>query len=623
LLRIYCIVLIIIFNTLIVKAQICTGTLGDNIFLEGDFGEGSANILATDPNIAPGYTYTTSVPPPDGSYSITNNMGRWNNLFATWLSLEDNSSNPNGYFMVVNASEQPGLFYEQTITDLCESTLYEFSADFINLIRAGTPQHIDPNVSFLINGVEIFSTGTIAKTNDWQTIGFTFTTDPGQVDLTLALRNNAPGGIGNDLALDNITFRACGPETFISPALDLFYACEKESSVELEAIIIGNQYENPYLSWQESLDGGVTWQSIFNTNNTKFTPFVWESGIYYYRFILADGFNNFGTENCRVISNIITLNILPEEVMTAETLCEGLTRTVGTSIYTETGVYTDTLVNFLGCDSVAITDITFVDSTLFMADIEVTPPSCPDFVDAQIVVDAVSGGFAPFTYTLDGEDMGSASFYSGLAGNTAYDLMIKDAIGCTIDSLIFIENGTDLFLELGEDRTIELGESIFLNPQLNFTPTGLLFTGILLGDCNVILDCILQEFVPTASGQISVELFTEGECTISDSIFIEVIKARKIYFPNAFSPNGDGINDRFTLFGDTPNVEEIESLRVFDRWGSLLFENNNFQPSDFEKGWDGTFRGKQFQTGIYTYSAVVRFIDKEIFILSGEFYLME
>ncbi len=71
---------------------------------------------------------------------------------------------------------------------------------------------IKPNVSFLLDGQEIHSSGDVPEDEEWHTYGFTFTTDPGQFSLTLSLQNNAPGGNGNDLAIDNISFHPCGPE---------------------------------------------------------------------------------------------------------------------------------------------------------------------------------------------------------------------------------------------------------------------------------------------------------------------------------------------------------------------------------------------------------------------------
>ncbi|MEL6943554.1 MAG: hypothetical protein AAFO82_12865, partial [Bacteroidota bacterium] len=149
--------------------QICTGNLGDNIFEEGDFGEGSANNIQQNPNIAPGYQYTPFGPPPDGFYTITNNTGAWSGLYGTWMELRDNSSDPNGYMMVVNASFSQGNFYEQIIDGLCENTLYVFSADIINVVKESVTNHIFPNVSFLINEETQYTTGDIPQTEQWNT----------------------------------------------------------------------------------------------------------------------------------------------------------------------------------------------------------------------------------------------------------------------------------------------------------------------------------------------------------------------------------------------------------------------------------------------------------------------
>ena len=193
------------------QGQLCNGSLGDNIFKEGDFGRGREVIFPYDPYLAPGYRYTTHTPVHDGQYTITNNIGDWWDNWPTWLRIDDNSNDPYGYMMVFNASYEPGIFYEQNVYNVCENTLYEFSADVINLIRRRANDHLMPNVSFLIDNEEMYHTGYIPQDEKWRTVGFTFTTKPGQTTIRLTLRNNAPGGYGNDLALDNISFRACGP----------------------------------------------------------------------------------------------------------------------------------------------------------------------------------------------------------------------------------------------------------------------------------------------------------------------------------------------------------------------------------------------------------------------------
>ena len=239
--------------------SLCQGNLGENIFEAGDFGSGAANVLWPDPGIAPGYNYTVNVPPQDGFYTITNSTLPWGNLWESWLRIEDNSPDPNGYMMVINASFSAGIFFEQTITGLCPETDYEFSADIINLIRGGVGDHILPDVSFLLNNEVQFTTGTISQTDSWNTYGFTFFTLPLQTEMTLTLRNNAPGGIGNDLALDNISFRACGPSAFINTDQTIFLCADENEPAE---IIADLDFNTHVIQWQHSSDGGTSWEDI-------------------------------------------------------------------------------------------------------------------------------------------------------------------------------------------------------------------------------------------------------------------------------------------------------------------------------------------------------------------------
>lgn len=337
--------------TVFSKAQICTGNLGNNIFKNGDFGEGTSNLIRVDPAIAPGYVYDTRVPPDDGDYVITNNTAEWTGLYPSWLAIPDNSTNPFGYMMVVNASFEAGLFYEETIEGLCENTTYEFSADMINLIQQQVRGHIEPNVSFLLDGGVVLSTGNIPQDETWHTYGLTFDTGPGQTSLVLSLRNNAPGGIGNDLALDNISFRACGPKTqLIINDLASDSICDEGQELSLLADIIGDQFDTPVLQWQQSTDGGITWQNIDGETDTVLvtTP---EAGLISYRFIVANSPSNLENPLCRSNSEARVLLIVPTTSAFNKVICEGESFSFGGNVLTQTGVYVDSLVNQLGCDS--------------------------------------------------------------------------------------------------------------------------------------------------------------------------------------------------------------------------------------------------------------------------------
>ena len=118
---------------------------------------------------------------------------------------------------------------------------------------------------------------------------------------------------------------------------------------------------------------------------------------------------------------------------------------------------------------------------------------------------------------------------------------------------------------------------------------------------------------------MSITLFavTENGCEAMDSMYVEVTTTRKIFIPSAFTPNGDGRNDYFTIEGSYPNVSQIDRLSIFNRWGGTVFEGNNFPPNSPETAWDGSLNGRPVPEGVYAYVALVRFFDGEVMEFSG------
>lgn len=106
-----------------------------------------------------------------------------------------------------------------------------------------------------------------------------------------------------------------------------------------------------------------------------------------------------------------------------------------------------------------------------------------------------------------------------------------------------------------------------------------------------------------------------------DSVVHLVLDHYKLYVPNAFSPNGDGINDVFRVFSGS-DVKEVLSLRVFDRWGGLFYESSDLQPQGGDMGWDGFREGKPAVPGIYTYQATIVFEDGKARELFGDVLLV-
>jgi gliding motility-associated-like protein len=101
---------------------------------------------------------------------------------------------------------------------------------------------------------------------------------------------------------------------------------------------------------------------------------------------------------------------------------------------------------------------------------------------------------------------------------------------------------------------------------------------------------------------------------------LTVIVPRIIFVPNVFSPNGDGHNDYFTIFGRF-NLVNINKLNIYDRWGNQLFGKTDLTPGQESLGWDGTFQDKEMQSGVYVYVAELKYEDGVVETVTGSITL--
>jgi gliding motility-associated-like protein len=100
--------------------------------------------------------------------------------------------------------------------------------------------------------------------------------------------------------------------------------------------------------------------------------------------------------------------------------------------------------------------------------------------------------------------------------------------------------------------------------------------------------------VVTRTGYVRFEMGSPWGCKASDSLLITTKPCCEVYFPNAFTPNGDGRNDVFRVV--TQGHHHISNFRVMNRWGQTIFET-----ADEKRGWDGTFGGADQPMGTYYY----------------------
>jgi gliding motility-associated-like protein len=97
-----------------------------------------------------------------------------------------------------------------------------------------------------------------------------------------------------------------------------------------------------------------------------------------------------------------------------------------------------------------------------------------------------------------------------------------------------------------------------------------------------------------------VQVSNDGGCVSSDEITIQALcNNANIFIPNTFSPNADGMNDVFYPRGK--GIFSIKSMRIFNRWGQVVFEKSHFEANDATSGWDGSFKGSKLDADVYVY----------------------
>jgi hypothetical protein len=333
----------------IIKNQaLCNNFSSASFTADSSFKSGNIQNRAL-PAIVPGYIKVnlSASGPQDNYYSIvnntsangtTNNAGPYNpnpaRVFGLWDIIGDHTGATNpaagnpptplgqtgGYMLVVNANYPTGEVYRDTIKDVCPNTYYEFSSWIRNICgKCGIDQNsvqtftpgVLPNLSYAINDVDYYTTGNILYDQKWQKRGFIYKTGPTETQFRITIKNNAPGGGGNDWVLDDIKLATCYPNLIMNPS-DTASTC-KGWPLHLSDTVKSffDNYTN--YCWQKSTNGktwtstGVCGTKIPKLENgfwvyvvdTVFTTVAADSGTYY-RLKVATSGPNLANAKCAV-----------------------------------------------------------------------------------------------------------------------------------------------------------------------------------------------------------------------------------------------------------------------------------------------------------------------------------
>ena len=616
--------LIFLRSALPANAQICTGSLGDPV-IDQDFGTGT-NPGPALPAGATNYTYTAQGCPQGGEYTIANST---NGCFAgDWLNVpKDHTGNANGYMMIVNASSNPGVFFTQQADGLCPNTVYEFAAWILNLdeptaCRGASTQ---PNITFNIFAAD----GTLLKTYNtkdiqpsstvkWLHPGTSFKTPANVTSVIVQMVNNAPGGCGNDLALDDITFRPCGPiieSGFGTPTGQAeTRLCQGETAqLTLEAQVVAGNGDS---QWQEnSSANSLGWVDLPNSKNKdQITVFIdGTPGQYQYRLGVANG-SDLSALSCRVYSQPLTVDVDADPVIVGvnpvQPVCEGQDLqlsasggvtyqwsgpnlaatsqnpvTIKNTSLADAGTYTVTAYDQYSCSSTTTTNV------IVYPKVTAAVSNKNLFICKGDTAQLNASGGTTYSWS-PGVSLSDSTVANPLAfplDTTIYTVKVTNSSGCSDTATVTVNVLRKAIANAGVNKKIFEGQSVKMTASQQYgsifywTPT------TALDDPNV-LDPVAS---PLNDITYTLHVTSASNCVIdSNSVFVRVYQ--KITIPNTFSPNNDGINDYW-------NIKALSSypdcvLTVYDRNGQQVYRSVGYN-----KPWNGKYNGQYLPAGTYYY----------------------
>lgn len=627
-------IFVLIFGSFPLRAQVCSGSLGDPV-VNIDFGRGTSEIGPSLNLRDYRYIDPRQERVEDGGYTIKKST---NGLNGGWYNIVNHTPGDyNGYMMVVNADFNPGIFYEsQSPINLCPNTTYEFAAWIINILKN---EGRKPNITFFILSetdevLGTYNTGDIPDRDPtWKQYGFLFrTTEADKVKIRMV--NNGPGGGGNDIALDDITFRACGPRITTrvnendAASGDVCYG--STTTVNLTANVEGT----PTMKYQWQKYNGFSWDNLINQTNTTLAVPISSTtliGRYEYRLAVAES-GNFNSPSCRTVSPVITINVNPPPQAVALNngpVCLGDAIVLDLADLAETYEWKDPQGNVIGTTkSVVLQNATYEKAGTYT--VTITRGGC--IVPASTLV-AVIPPPVPVVGNPAPEICEGAEVILSASGGTRYSWSPAEGLSATdIDKPVASPLVTTLYtvrVYAGSCyRTAEVKVIVHKTPRADAGPDKKSLSGSYTrlngkasGDAidyfwtpSTDIDdpkSLHPKVSPSISTTYTLNVVSNLGCvTAVDEVFVKVYE--KMIVPNVFSPNGDQVNDVWNI--TAIDAFESPNVKVMNRYGEIVFESTGYLAP-----WDGRYKNSDLPAGVYYYLIKLRSDEK---LLSGSVTLI-
>lgn len=205
-------------------------------------------------------------------------------------------------------------------------------------------------------------------------------------------------------------------------------------------------------------------------------------------------------------------------------------------------------------------------------------------------------------------------------GTGVYTLTVQDRKGCESSTAVLINEPEPLIVDAGPDITVDLGFSGFLDAT--YQPMSAMDSIFWIPpDGLSCIECLDPEVTPPGTTTYTLVVIDENGCQKEDQVTVTANIIRPVYGPTIFTPDNIGDNNIFTV-GVGPQAKAINFLRIYDRWGNLVYEGADLPINDFSVGWNGRFKGALVNPGVFTWIADITFIDDETLFFKGSITVM-
>ena len=347
-------------------------TFSSSAGMPQDYYYGVSNNTSGGTTTATGYATVNTYAKPDNSSPSHRIFGVWDIIGDHTGAASSSAGNPatddlngasGGYMLVINSSYRTDTAYLDTVYNLCPNTYYQYTGWFRNMCSlcgcdsfgrgattsgyiptaTGDSSGVHPNLTFNVNGYDYYTTGNMLYTGTWVQKGFTYLTGAAQTTMVISIRNNAPGGGGNDWALDDVGVATCSPNMTLTPNKPDTVCMGTTDSVKF----LVTSFFNNYAVWelQVSSDGGTTWAAagpdtagnldngtatpVYNSTTGQYQYYVtryYKLGTTYneviYRLIVASTTTNLSNSSCnfvtmspKIIYAVNCLTVLPTNII--------------------------------------------------------------------------------------------------------------------------------------------------------------------------------------------------------------------------------------------------------------------------------------------------------------------